>query len=103
MKMQCFFPKTSQTLMLNLNGHTKDYFIYNYEQKKILKMNKIQDFMGKRNLFFLLMFISLWASFAKLLHLEAPPEHTEKINKYGLSNIELINLRINLIFYMDML
>ena len=55
-----------------------------------LKMSKIQDFMDKRNLFFWSLAISPWASFATWLHLEAPPENTEKINKYWLSNIELV-------------
>ena len=40
--------------MLNLNGHTEDYFIYNYEQRNQLKMSKIQYFMDKINFFFLL-------------------------------------------------
>ena len=53
-------------------------------------MNKIQDFIGKRNLFFWSLPISPWASFATWLHLEAPLENTEKINKYRLSNIELV-------------
>ena len=59
-------------------------------KKKILKMNKIQDFMDKRDLFFWSLPISPWASFATWLHLEAPPKHSEKINKYQLSNIELV-------------
>ena len=46
--------------------------------------------MGKRNLFFWSLSISPWASFATWLHLEAPSENTEKINKYLLSNIELV-------------
>ena len=46
--------------------------------------------MGKRNLFFWSLPISPWAGFATWLHLEAPPENTEKINKYQLSNIELV-------------
>ena len=46
--------------------------------------------MGKRNLFFWSLPISLWASFATWLHLDAPPKNTEKINKYGFSNFELI-------------
>ena len=58
--------------------------------KRKLKMNKIQDLMGKRNLFFWSLPISPWASFATWLHLEAPPENTEKINKYRLSNFELV-------------
>ena len=53
-------------------------------------MNKVQDFIGKRNFFFWPLPISPWVSFATLLHLEAPPENTEKINKYQLSNIELV-------------
>ena len=53
-------------------------------------MNKIQDFMGKINLLFWSLSISPWASFAIWLHLEAPLENTKKINKYGLSNIELV-------------
>ena len=77
--------------MLNLNGHGEDYFIYNYENFfKIFIMSKIQYFMGKRILFFGSLSISPWASFVTWLHLEAPPEITEKINKYWLSNIELV-------------
>ena len=53
-------------------------------------MNKIQDFMSKRNLIFWSLPISPWASFATWLHLEAPLENTKKINKYWLSNIELV-------------
>ena len=53
-------------------------------------MSRIQDFMGKRNLFFWSLSISPWASFATWLHLDAPPENTEKINKYRLSNFELV-------------
>ena len=53
-------------------------------------MSKIQDFMGKRNLFFWSLCISSWASFATWLHLEAPLENREKFNKYRLSNIELV-------------
>ena len=53
-------------------------------------MTKIQDFMGKRNLFFWSLSISPWEGFATWLHLEAPPENTKKINKYRLSNIELV-------------
>ena len=53
-------------------------------------MSKIQDFMDKRYLFIWSLSISLWASFATWLHLEASPENTKKINKYGLSNIELV-------------
>ena len=34
--------------------------------------------------------ISPWASFATWLHLEAFLENTKKINKYQLSNIELV-------------
>ena len=90
MKMQCFFSKTSQSWMLKLNGHTEGYFILNNEQKNQLKMSKTQDFMGKRNLFFWSLPISPWASFATWLHLDAPMENTEKINKYQLSNFELV-------------
>ena len=46
--------------------------------------------MGKRNLFFWSLPISPWAGFATWLHLEAPLKNTEKINKYWLSNIELV-------------
>ena len=46
--------------------------------------------MDKRHLFFWSVFISRWAGLATWLHLEAPPENTEKINKYQLSNIELV-------------
>ena len=46
--------------------------------------------MGKRNLFFWSLSNNLWASFATWLHLEAPPENIEKINKFWLSNIKLI-------------
>ena len=46
--------------------------------------------MSKRNLFFWSLLINPWASFATWLHLEAPPKNTEKINKYRLSNIELV-------------
>ena len=53
-------------------------------------MSKIQDFMDKRNLFFWSLPISIWAGFATWLHLEAPLENTQNINKYRLSNIELI-------------
>ena len=53
-------------------------------------MSKIQDFMGERNLFFWSLSISPWAGLATWLHLEAPLENTEKINKYQLSNIELV-------------
>ena len=53
-------------------------------------MSKIQDFIGKRNLFFWPLPIKPWASFATLLHLEAPPKIQIKINKYWLSNIELV-------------
>ena len=53
-------------------------------------MSKIQDFIGKRNLLFWTLPISPWARFATWLHLEAPPENREKINKHRLSNIELI-------------
>ena len=53
-------------------------------------MNKIQDFKGKRNLFFWSLPMSPRASFATWLHLEAPLENIEKINKYWLSKIELV-------------
>ena len=53
-------------------------------------MSKTQDFLGKRNLFFWSLPISPWASFATWLHLDAPSENTEKINKYELSNFELV-------------
>ena len=53
-------------------------------------MSKIQDFVGKKNLFFGSLPISPWAIFATWLHLEAPSKNTEKINKYWLSNIELV-------------
>ena len=53
-------------------------------------MNKIQDFMDKRKLFLWSLSINLWANFATWLHLEAPPKNTKKINKYQLSNIELV-------------
>ena len=46
--------------------------------------------MGKRNLFFWSLPISPWVGFATWLHLEAPPKNREKINKYRLSNIELV-------------
>ena len=46
--------------------------------------------MGKINLFFGSLPISLGASFATWLHIEASPENIEKINKYQLSNIELV-------------
>ena len=46
--------------------------------------------MNKRNLFFWSLSISPWAGFVTWLHLKAPPENTEKINKYQLSNIELV-------------
>ena len=59
-------------------------------QKNKQKMSKIQDFMGKRNLFFWSLPMNPWASFATWLHLEAPLEYTKKINKYWLSNIELV-------------
>ena len=51
-------------------------------------MSKIQDFMGKINFSFLSLPSSPCISFALWLHLEAPPENIEKINKYRLSNIE---------------
>ena len=53
-------------------------------------MSKIQDFIGERNLFFWSLSIIPWASFATWLHLEAPPKNIDKINKYWLSNIELV-------------
>ena len=53
-------------------------------------MSKIQDFMGKRNVLFWSLLISPWAGFVTQLHLKAPPENIEKINKYRLSNIELV-------------
>ena len=53
-------------------------------------MNKIQDFIEKIKLFLFSLRISPLASFATWLHLEAPPENIEKINKYRLSNIELV-------------
>ena len=53
-------------------------------------MSKIQDFMDKRNIFFWSLPISPWVGFATWLHLEAPLENTKKINKYRLSNIELV-------------
>ena len=59
-------------------------------KKNQLKMNKIQDFIGKINLFFWCLTISPWASFATWLHLETPPENTKKIKRYQLSNIELV-------------
>ena len=46
--------------------------------------------MGKRNLFFWFLPISPWASFATWLHLDAPLENTKEINKYQLSNFELV-------------
>ena len=46
--------------------------------------------MSKKNLLFWSLPISSWASFATWLHLEAPLENIEKINKYQISNIELI-------------
>ena len=53
-------------------------------------MSKIQDFMDKRNLFYWSLPINPWASFATWLHLDVPPKNTEKINKYWLSNFELV-------------
>ena len=53
-------------------------------------MSKIQDFIGKRNLFSGSLPINPKASFATWPHLEAPPKNIEKINKYQLSNIELV-------------
>ena len=32
--------------MLNLKSHTKDYIIYNYEQKQIIKNEKNPRFYG---------------------------------------------------------
>ena len=78
--------------MLNLNGHTKDYIIYNYEQKKYFEMRKIQDIMDKIHLIFWSLPISPWVCFATWLHLEFPPKNIEKINKYQLSNIELVTV-----------
>ena len=46
--------------------------------------------MGKRHLFFWSLPINPQASFATWLHLKAPSENTKKINKYQLSNIELV-------------
>ena len=46
--------------------------------------------MDKINLFFWSLPINSWPSIATWLHLEAPLENTEKINKYWLSNIELV-------------
>ena len=42
------------------------------------------------------MSIRPWASFATWLHLEAPLENTKKINKYWLSNIELVLIHMEL-------
>ena len=53
-------------------------------------MSKIQDFMGKRNLFFWSLPISPWASFVTWLHLDAPLGNSKTINKYWLSNFELV-------------
>ena len=53
-------------------------------------MSKIQDFIGKRNLFFWSLSTSPWPSSITWLHREAPPKNLEKINKYWLSNIELV-------------
>ena len=44
-------------------------------------MSKIQDFMGKTNLFFCTLPISPWADFATWQHQDAPAENTEKFNK----------------------
>ena len=57
-------------------------------------MSRIQDFIGKRNLFFWSLPISPWASFATWLHLDAPPKNTEKISKYWFSNFELVLIHI---------
>ena len=53
-------------------------------------MNKIQDFIDKRNIIFWSMSISPWASIATWLYLGAPPKNIEKINKYWLSNMEFV-------------
>ena len=53
-------------------------------------MNKTQDFIGKRNLFFWSLPINPRASFATWLHLDAPLENIGKMNKYQLSNFELV-------------
>ena len=53
-------------------------------------MSKTQDFIGKINLFFWSLPIGPWASLATWLHLDAPPKNIEKINKYRLSNFELV-------------
>ena len=74
------FSKTFQTLILNLNNHIGDCIIYNYEQKIIFKMRKIQDFVAKINLFFYSLPISPWEKFALWLHLEAPKN---RIVKFG--------------------
>ena len=57
--------------------------------------------MDKRNLFFWSLSISPWTSFATRLHLDAPQENIEKINKYQLSNIELV--LIHMVSELDML
>ena len=65
--------------------------LYRTISKRIyLKMSKIQDFIGKRNLFFGSVHVNPWTSFATWLHLEGPPKNSKKINKYRLSNIELV-------------
>ena len=53
-------------------------------------MSKILNFMGKENLFFWSLPINPWASLTTWLHLEAPSKISKKINKYQLSNIELV-------------
>ena len=69
--------------------------LYRIMSKRIyLKIDKIQDFMDKGNLFFWSLPISPWAIFSTWLHLEAPLENIEKINKYRLSNIELVLVEI---------
>ena len=57
---------------------------------KKINRSKTQDFMDKRNLCVWSLPISSWASLATWLHLDAPPENTKKINKYQLSNFELV-------------
>ena len=66
--------------MLNLNGHTKDYIIYNYEQKNLIKNEKNPRFMREINFFFSLS-ISPWENFATWLHLEVTQENTKRVNK----------------------
>ena len=46
--------------------------------------------MDKRNFFFGLCPLAHGQVFSIWLHLEALPKNTEKINKYELSNIELV-------------